>query len=83
MEVEISHLYFGNCCVTQVCFFIPLRSPLVWCHWLLPIILATQEADVRKIAFQSQPRQLVYKTLAQKTPSKQQKGWWSGSRCRP
>jgi hypothetical protein len=31
-----------------------------------PVILATQEAEIKKIAVQSQPRQLVCKTLSQK-----------------
>jgi hypothetical protein len=38
-------------------------------HWRLsPIILATQEAEIRKITVQSQPRQIVRKTLCQKNP---------------
>jgi hypothetical protein len=36
------------------------------------LILATQEADIRRIAVQSQPRQIVCKTLSRKTLS--QKG---------
>jgi hypothetical protein len=33
-------------------------------HWCLtPVILATQEAEIRRIAVQSQPRQIVRKTL--------------------
>jgi hypothetical protein len=31
----------------------------------MPIILATQEAEIRKIMVQSQPRQIVRKTLCQ------------------
>jgi hypothetical protein len=49
--------------------------------WLTPIILATQEAEFRRIMVQSQPRQIVYKTLSQKTLYK--KGLWSDSRYRP
>jgi hypothetical protein len=36
--------------------------------WLTPIILATQEAKVRKIAVQSQPGQIVRETLSLKNP---------------
>jgi hypothetical protein len=52
------------------------------CRWLTPVILVTQEADIRRITVRSQPRQIVHKTLFWKHPS-QKKGWWSGSRCRP
>jgi hypothetical protein len=45
----------------------------------MPIILATQEAEIREITVQSQPRQIVPETLSQKCPT-QKKGWWSGSR---
>jgi hypothetical protein len=47
--------------------------------WLTPVILATQEAEIRSIAAQSQPRQIVHKTLSQKK-THHKKGWWSGSR---
>jgi hypothetical protein len=32
----------------------------------MPVILATQEAEIRRIVFQSQPRQIVCKTLSRK-----------------
>jgi hypothetical protein len=46
--------------------------PLLKCKcllgwWLMPVILVTQEAEIRRIAVWSQP----------------EKDWWSGSRCRP
>jgi hypothetical protein len=44
---------------------------------LMHIILATQEAEIRRIAVQSQPGQIVHETLSWKNPTK--KGWWSGS----
>jgi hypothetical protein len=28
-------------------------------QWLTPVILATQEAEIRRIAIQSQPRQIM------------------------
>jgi hypothetical protein len=40
--------------------------------WLTPIILATQEAEIKRISVQSQLGQIVPKTLSQKNPS--QKG---------
>jgi hypothetical protein len=36
------------------------------CQWLKPVILATQEAEIRRIMVQSQPRQRVHETLSQK-----------------
>jgi hypothetical protein len=39
----------------------------------MPIILATQEAEIRRIAVGSQPGQIVHKTLAQKTLHKKKK----------
>jgi hypothetical protein len=35
-------------------------------QWLMPIILGTQEAEIRKIVVQSQPRQVVLETLSRK-----------------
>jgi hypothetical protein len=42
-------------------------------QWLKTIILATQEAEIRRSAVQSQSRQIACKTLSQKNPS-QKKG---------
>jgi hypothetical protein len=36
-------------------------------QWLTPIILATQEVEIRRITVQSPPRQIVCETLSQKT----------------
>jgi hypothetical protein len=36
----------------------------------MPVILATQEAELRRTAVQSQPREIVCKTLSQKYPTK-------------
>jgi hypothetical protein len=35
----------------------------------MPVILATQEAEIRRIAVLSQPGQIVHETLSQKNPS--------------
>jgi hypothetical protein len=32
--------------------------------WLTPVILATQEAEIRRITVRSQPRQIVHETLS-------------------
>jgi hypothetical protein len=36
--------------------------------WLTPVILATQETEIRRIAVQSQLQQIVLKTLISKKP---------------
>jgi hypothetical protein len=36
----------------------------------MPVILATQKAEIRRITVQSQPRQIVHKTLSRKPISK-------------
>jgi hypothetical protein len=51
-------------------------------RWLRPVILATQEAEIRGIAVRSQSGQIVHETLSWKKPITK-KGWWSGSRRRP
>jgi hypothetical protein len=37
------------------------------CLWLTPVIPATQEAEIRRIKVQGQPRQIVGKTLSGRT----------------
>jgi hypothetical protein len=36
------------------------------CQWLMPVILAIQEAEIRRIIVRSQPGQIVCETLSQK-----------------
>jgi hypothetical protein len=60
-------------------FFFHKVLTIAGCWWLTPAILAIQEADVRRTALRSQPGQIVWETLSQKSPSPK-KGWWSGSR---
>jgi hypothetical protein len=38
-------------------------------HWLMPVILATQKAEIRRFAVRSQPGQIVCETLSQKCPT--------------
>jgi hypothetical protein len=42
----------------------------VWAghQWLVPVILATQLAEIRRITIQSQSGQIVHKTLISKNP---------------
>jgi hypothetical protein len=40
----------------------------------MPVILDTKEAEVRRITVQSQPRQIVQKTLSRKNPSQRRAG---------
>jgi hypothetical protein len=44
--------------------------------WLTPVILATQEAEIRRIMVQSNPRQIVQETLSwkKKNPSRKRDG---------
>jgi hypothetical protein len=40
----------------------------------MPVILATQEAEIRRIAVRSQPRKIVHKALSRKTCHKNRTG---------
>jgi hypothetical protein len=37
--------------------------------WLMPVILTTWEAEIRRIKVRSQPGKIAQKTLSQKNPS--------------
>jgi hypothetical protein len=60
-----------------------LIKNLIWAGhwWLRPVILATQEAEIRSISVQSQAGQILRETLSWKYLT--QKGLWSGSRSTP
>jgi hypothetical protein len=49
--------------------------------WLLPVILATQQAEIRRIMVWNQPGQTVHETPSQKIPSTK-KSLRSDSKCR-
>jgi hypothetical protein len=40
----------------------------------MSVILATQEAEIRRIAVQSQPRKIAHETLSGKNPSQKRTG---------
>jgi hypothetical protein len=43
-------------------------------QWFTSVILATQEAEIRRITVQSQPRQIVHKTLSRKNSIQKRAG---------
>jgi hypothetical protein len=40
------------------------RKKQARCWWLNPVILDTQEAEIKRITVQSEPRQIVFETLS-------------------
>jgi hypothetical protein len=48
---------------------------------LMPVILPTQKAEIRRIIVQRQLGEIVLQIVSRKNPS-QKNGWWSGLRCR-
>jgi hypothetical protein len=40
----------------------------------MPVILATQVVEIRRIAVQSQPGHIIYETLSRKNPSQKRAG---------
>jgi hypothetical protein len=58
-----------------------IKKDWAGCRCLRPIILATQEAEIRMIVVRSQLGQIVRDTYLENTYHK--KGWCSDSRCRP
>jgi hypothetical protein len=51
---------------TVICCFCLFSDKLAGCQWLTPVILPTQQAEIRRITVQSQPGQIVCETLSQK-----------------
>jgi hypothetical protein len=50
------------------------NSGLARCQWLTPIILPTQEAEIRRMEVGSQPGQIVPETLSRKNPIQEKAG---------
>jgi hypothetical protein len=46
--------------------------------WLMPIIVATWDAEIRRIMVQSQPRLKTKKARSYLKNSQHENGWWSG-----
>jgi hypothetical protein len=51
-----------------------LKFPKLGAGWLTPVILSTQEAEIRKIVVQSQPQRIILKTLSQIKTSQKKAG---------
>jgi hypothetical protein len=68
-------------------YFLPWKLPNRTGHrWLTSVILATREAEIRKIMARSQPGPIVCKAQSQNsshTHTTHKKNWWSGWRHRP
>jgi hypothetical protein len=62
-------LFFKSLIITIVENSVEKMVTLTGCRWLTPIILATQEAEIRRITVLSQPRQTVCEILSQKLPN--------------
>jgi hypothetical protein len=49
------------------------KKNLAGCLWLMPVILATHEAEIRMTQFKATARQIVHKTLPQKNSSQKER----------
>jgi hypothetical protein len=56
------------------------KENIARCQWLTPVILATLQAEIRRIEVQNLPEQIVLPDPISKKKKKiTKKGWWSGS----
>jgi hypothetical protein len=60
--------------------FFLIKKNLSWVPlwWLIPVVLATQEAEIKRIKVQNQ--QIVCETLSQKHPTQKRVVKWSSGR---
>jgi hypothetical protein len=55
-------------------FFYLKKGKIARCQWLPPVILATWESEIRRIVVESQPAEMVHKTLSQNYPNTKKGG---------
>jgi hypothetical protein len=60
--------------MSLICKCILKIETVTGCWRRTPVILVTQEAEIRRITVQSQPGQIVHKTLSRKNPSQKMTG---------
>jgi hypothetical protein len=73
-QVSRANDWINRTCVTILQYFQPKKGNHTRCWWLTPLILTTQEAEIRRLEVQIQPWQIVLKTLSWKYPSQK----WAG-----
>jgi hypothetical protein len=64
----------GRICSTLLFSDFCIRKKEAWHQWLMPVILASQEAEIRRITLWSQPKQIVHEAQCQKNPSQKRPG---------
>jgi hypothetical protein len=60
--------------------YFSFKNKLTRCQRLTPIVLATQEAEIRRIVVEPVQANSSQDPISKKHITK--KSWWSGSRCR-